>query len=165
MSTLYKLGDGPINYDWNKRFCSIEATELIYSQSLNDNDKKTINIQGAAVSNICKIKGKNFSFCISIPPPLNKIIYLAADSFQECAKFREKCLKATQNLLYEENLNDSNENEIDEENRIEKNVMGKSPNFREEKKKDGNGGFDNPFKNKLIPDVCIFDNVGNYKEP
>jgi hypothetical protein len=148
MSKLYKLGDGPINYDWNKRYCTIEATELIYSQTPNDMEQKTINIQGAAISNICKIKGKNFCFCISIPPPLNKIIYLAADNYQECAKFREKCLKATQNNIYDDNepLENNEENEIFNENSQNKNEKIKS------------NGIENPFKNKPIPEVRASSN-------
>ena len=156
MSILYKLGEGPINYDWNKRYCSIEATELIYSQATNDNDSKTINIQGAAVSNICKIKGKNFSFCISIPPPLNKIIYLAADSFQECSKFREKCLKATQNHIYNDNI-DYDDNEYDCEN--DNNIINNNDKVTHNKTilyDKNNNVIDNPFKNKPVPEVSIY---------
>ena len=157
MTILYKLGDGPINYDWNKRYCTIEATELIYSQSLNDIDEKTINIQGAAVSNICKIKGKNFSFCISIPPPLNKIIYLAGDSFQECSKFREKCLKATQNHLYNDNLEEDDDKELEIDDKLIKNnqLNEKSPKVNVNKEKLRNS-MESPFKNRPIPDVYFF---------
>lgn len=98
MTLLYKLGDGPINYDWNPRYVSIESTEIFYSPQPNDRDAgKTINIYGGAVSNICKIKGKNFCFCITIPPPTNKSMYLAADTFEDAVKIRDKIVKATQN--------------------------------------------------------------------
>ena len=154
MSILYKLGDGPINYEWNKRYCTIEATELIYSQSLNDIDKKTINIQGAAVSNICKIKGMNFSFCISIPPPLNKIIYLAGNNFQECSKFREKCLKATQNHLYNDDFQELDNEEIEIDDKMVKNSKNNEKSL--DKNEKFSRSMESPFKNKPIPIVINY---------
>lgn len=99
MSMIYKLGEGPINYDWNPRYVSIEGTEIFYSPSQNDSDRKTINVYEGAVSNICKIKGKNFAFCVILPPPTNKSLYFAADSYNEILTFRNNALKATLNSL------------------------------------------------------------------
>jgi hypothetical protein len=99
MSMIYKLGEGPINYDWNPRYVSIEGTEIFYSPSQNDSDRKTINVYEGAVSNICKIKGKNFAFCVILPPPTNKSLFFAADTYDEILTFRNNVLKATLNSL------------------------------------------------------------------
>jgi hypothetical protein len=97
MSTIYKLGDGPINYDWNPRYVSVEGTEVFYSPSQNDKDKKTINVYEGAVSNICKIKGKSFAFCVILPPPTNKSLYFACDNYDETLALKNKILRATLN--------------------------------------------------------------------
>jgi len=102
MTYLYKLGDGPINYDWNHRFAWIEGSELFYSPSLSDREKKTLNISGAAVTNICRIKGKDYAFGIILNPPTYKIIYFAFDDIEETENFREKVINATLNNLYED---------------------------------------------------------------
>jgi hypothetical protein len=102
MMMVYKLGDGPFNYDWNPRYVKIEGTELFYSPTPSDRDMKTINIIGGAVSSICNIKEK-VSICITLPPPVNKSIFLATDSIQECLKLREKVSKATHNEVHTEN--------------------------------------------------------------
>ena len=102
---LYKLGDGPINYDWNLRYVSIESTEIVYSPSPHDKERKTLNIYGGAISNICKIKGKNFAFCVVLPPPTCKTIYFASDSYEDAILARNKMIKATLNSSEkEENL-------------------------------------------------------------
>ncbi len=102
MIYLYKLGDGPINYDWNHRYAWIEGSELFYSPSLDDREKKTLNISGAAVTNICKIKGKDYAFGIILNPPTNKIIYFASDDIQETENFKERVVIATLNNLYDD---------------------------------------------------------------
>jgi hypothetical protein len=103
MMMAYKLGEGPFNYDWNPRYIKIEGTELFYSPSQDVRDMKTINIDGAAVSSICNIKEKHFSICITQPPPINKSIFLATDSIQDCIKLRERVCKATRNEVHTEN--------------------------------------------------------------
>jgi hypothetical protein len=98
---VYKLGDGPFNYDWNPRYVKIEGTELFYSPT--QSDMKTINILGGAVSSICSIKEKPFSICITLPPPVNKNIFLAMDSIQDCIKLRDMVCRATHNEVHTEN--------------------------------------------------------------
>lgn len=102
MTYLYKLGDGPINYDWNHRYAWLDGSELFYSPSLDDAEKKTLNIYGAAVSNICKIKNKDYAFGILLNPPTYKIIYFAFDDLEEAQNFRDKVLAATLNPIYDD---------------------------------------------------------------
>ncbi len=100
---VYKLGEGPFNYDWNIRYIKIQGSDLYYSPYDNEKDMKVINIEGSPVSSICKIKDKSFSLCITLPPPLNKSIFLATDTLQECNILREKIIKATMNEHQTEN--------------------------------------------------------------
>lgn len=97
----FKLGDGPINYEWNRRHFAIEATDLIYSQSESFEDKKSINIQGAAVSQIAEIKSHKYAFCVIIPPPINKLVYISADNQINTEALRDKIIKATMNNVEE----------------------------------------------------------------
>ena len=111
MSYLYKLGDGPLNYDWNHRYAWIEGSEIFYSPSLDERDRKTLNIYGSAVTNICKIKNKSFAFGIILNPPITKVIYFAFDDLYEAEIFREKIIKATSNTIYDDTLINCEEND------------------------------------------------------
>lgn len=114
---VYKLGDGPINYDWNLRYVSFEHSDLSYSADRNLEDKKTVNIQGAAVTNICQIKNKEFAFGLILNPPTNKILYFACDDLNSTKLFRDNTIKSTLNTYIEDSLmlnefNDLTVNEI-----------------------------------------------------
>jgi hypothetical protein len=118
---VYKLGDGPINYDWNLRYVTFEGSDLSYGATISLEDKKTINILGAAVTNICPIKNKEFAFGIILNPPTNKIIYFACDGMNSTKLFREKLIKCTQNIFIDDSImmnefNDLRENDINKFN-------------------------------------------------
>jgi hypothetical protein len=106
MIRVYKLGEGPFNYDWNIRYIKIQGSELFYSPNDGDKDMKEIDIKGAAVSSVCCIKDKAFAICITLPPPVNKSIFLATDSLSESQSLREKIIYATFNDDQTENYHD-----------------------------------------------------------
>lgn len=150
MAYLYKLGDGPINYDWNHRYAWLEGSELFYSPTLDDREKKTLNISGAAVTNICKIKNKDYAFGIVLNPPTNKIIYFAFDRLEETENFREKIIIATLNDIYEDsvainefgidnNLNSSMTDNLNIPNNMNVNIDSRlSGNYIDNKNKNNN---------------------------
>jgi hypothetical protein len=150
MTYLYKLGDGPINYDWNHRYAWLEGSELFYCPSLDEREKKTLNISGAAVTNICKIKNKDYAFGVILNPPTNKIIYFAFDDLKETEKFRENLVNATLNTTYEDtlainefgkanNINSNNDNNLNFSNNMNVNTNNRlDGNYFDNKNKNNN---------------------------
>lgn len=64
---LYKMGEGPINYDWNKRFLVLDQDNRKLSYFLSESDKSArghINLENSSVSQLMPIKGRKYSFCI-----------------------------------------------------------------------------------------------------
>lgn len=85
---MLKLGEGPINYDWNNRFLVLDSESLSnfivpnreLSYYKNDRDTKSrgvISLKNSFVSNIGELKGQEYTFCIMTQPPSGKTIYLA----------------------------------------------------------------------------------------
>ena len=60
---LLKMGDGPINYDWNKRFLVLDVQNKSLSYFLTESDQSSrgvIDLTKAKISNLMPIKGKRF---------------------------------------------------------------------------------------------------------
>ena len=80
---LYKLGSGPIDRSWNKRYFILDQAkwELTYYISSDDLKKRgTINLKNALVSNITMYQERPFSFSLQTSPPDGETYYLSCDS-------------------------------------------------------------------------------------
>lgn len=88
---LWKLGEGPINFDWNQRYFVIDdrKQELVYyKHEGNDKSRGCINLVDAMISNITTMKDKDFAFSIHTYPPYGKVYYLSADKLEEAVEWR-----------------------------------------------------------------------------
>lgn len=92
MSVIYKLGEGPINYEWNMRYITIKGKELTYFLTINSEEKRTINLEGAITSNICRIKGNKYSFALIIP--IFQVLFFSTNSYQETLSFQKQIIQA-----------------------------------------------------------------------
>jgi hypothetical protein len=62
---LFKLGDGPFNFGWNKRHCRLEGNQLLYYASPTEkNPRGTLDITEVGVSQIYALRGRDFSFSL-----------------------------------------------------------------------------------------------------
>lgn len=96
MSVVYKLGEGPINYEWNIRYIIIRGKELTYSVTINSEEKRTINLEGAITSNICRIKGNKYSFALIIP--IFQVLFFSTNSYQDTLSFRDQVIQSASSL-------------------------------------------------------------------
>jgi hypothetical protein len=83
---LYKMGNGPINYDWNKRFLVLDQENKKLSYFLSESDKKArnhIDLEKSSVSQLMPIKGRKYSFCIKEGPKGNREVNLSAENEKE----------------------------------------------------------------------------------
>jgi len=67
-ANIYKLGEGPINYDWNQRYFVLipEKKELTYFNSENDTERvNTYDLSGGRdlvlISSLTEIEGREHS--------------------------------------------------------------------------------------------------------
>jgi hypothetical protein len=64
---LYKLGDGPINFDWNERYCILDKTKFSYYLSATDKDpRKEVDVNMATISQIKMINNHPYSFTVTV---------------------------------------------------------------------------------------------------
>jgi len=103
---LYKLGEGPINYDWNLRYFVLDGTLLLTLQEFNQeltyyrNDAEVkprgnIPLQEALVSNITLIRERDHSFSIQTAPPNGRTVFLSFDKAEEANQWRDAIVQAT----------------------------------------------------------------------
>ena len=95
-SYIYKLGDGPINYNWNKRYITLNYLTKELSYFMYEEDAKprgSINVASALISNIELIKDRPHSFMITPNPPHGKNYYISCDTLEECTEWRNAILK------------------------------------------------------------------------
>lgn len=79
---LYKMGDGPINYDWNRRYFVLDRDNKKLSYFLRETDKSArghIDLSHATVSQMMPIKGRDYSFSIRENPKEKKEYHLSAE--------------------------------------------------------------------------------------
>jgi hypothetical protein len=80
---LYKMGNGPINYDWNKRFLVLDQENKNLSYFLTESDQKArghVDLLISSVGQLMPIKGRKYSFCIKEGPKGKREINLSADN-------------------------------------------------------------------------------------
>lgn len=62
---LYKMGNGPINFDWNQRYFVLDKENNKMSYFLKETDKKArglIELSNAKITNVMPIKGRKYCF-------------------------------------------------------------------------------------------------------
>lgn len=75
---LYKRGNGPINFDWNRRYVVLDSENKKLSYFLRETDAKgrgQIDLTEAIVSGVSEIKGRHNSFTIR-PHPKQSTEYI-----------------------------------------------------------------------------------------
>lgn len=83
---LYKMGDGPINYKWNRRFMVLDPDNKVLSYFLRETDSKArghINLRNATVSQVMPIMSRQYSFSIKEDPKGKKEVNLSAESEED----------------------------------------------------------------------------------
>ena len=62
---LFKLGEGPFNFGWNRRFAKLENESLYYYKSSTEKHHKAVlDIREAGVSQIYDNHGKDWTFTL-----------------------------------------------------------------------------------------------------
>lgn len=87
---LYKMGNGPINFDWNLRYFVLDKENKNLTYFGNENDKKArgiINLSQGIVSNVMPIKGRNFCFTIRDNPKSKREFSLSAKNEEEAEQW------------------------------------------------------------------------------
>lgn len=107
---MFKLGDGPINYDWNRRYfvldCKIKTTykyiaqaqELTYYLSETETTARgSIMLAEALISNITLIKERQHSFSVqTAPQPQGKTYFFSCNTFEESLDWQECLIAASE---------------------------------------------------------------------
>ena len=104
---LYKMGSGPINYNWNRRYILIDEVNKKLSYFQRETDKKArghIDLSQVVISNVMSIKNRDNSFSIRISPSSKIEVCFSAESTQEAenwVKLISQVSKAGKSMLSE----------------------------------------------------------------
>lgn len=64
---LYKLGDGPINFNWNMRYCILDHwTFLYFTEPTERNPRGIFDIREAGISQLYSLRGNDYSFTLQL---------------------------------------------------------------------------------------------------
>lgn len=84
---LYKLGEGPINFNWNLRYCILEKNRLLYFNKPTDrNTKGVIDLDDAQISTLQELNSHPYSFTLRLQS--GKIVHFSSDSQSEAEAWR-----------------------------------------------------------------------------
>jgi hypothetical protein len=95
---LFKLGDGPINFNWNPRYITIEFNTLYYySESSDRNPRGILALTGCTVTELYMLKDHPWSFTIQLSS--GKKIHFSHLEKDEAEKWRLAILAAAKTKL------------------------------------------------------------------
>ena len=95
---IYKLGDGPFNFDWNMRYIVLDEANMTLAYFMNERDSEPrgiIPLKGALISNVTQIKEREHSFSVQTPPPNGHTFFFSCNSLNDSVSWRECFVKAT----------------------------------------------------------------------
>lgn len=131
---LYKLGDGPINFDWNQRYCILDRETLTYYNHPTDrNSRGRLELKDANVSQLHLLKGHDYSFTVALAS--GKLYHFSHPDFSAAENWRQQLVdaavadKVTYDEVYQEqlDLNQYEEAEVRKSRRVRRGSMGEVP--------------------------------------
>ena len=106
---ILKRGEGPFDYNWNKRYFILQKNKILYFNIKDEKEKKgEIDIKNGIFGNIENFDGQEFAFSINLCDQ-NRFIWLSHSDEKEISDWRNKLIFDQVDILKIKNIKEKEE--------------------------------------------------------